>query len=316
MVGFYRKGFARMIGKGLKLALGLLALGAAQPVLAWGSLGHTTIANIAQANVSPKVKAQILALLKAQKGLGTKACPVKSLSAAANWPDCLRSESWRWGYTFPWHYHDGDITAAAFDMKANCSGGQCATAQIPRFKRILADKSLPAAQRLEALAFLSHVLGDMHQPLHAAEHDHDAGGNGVIVTNLPGEPYVINTTPPTVVNPKPGTLNLHWMWDNFLVIRTDKAGQLPAVRRYSAEEKAAIATGDVADWAQESWLIAHDTVYPQVFGKVVSASDKTEKNVIVSDGAIAADIPIVRQRLLQAGLRLARVLDEALGDRP
>lgn len=295
------------------LALAALFACSAQPALAWGDLGHRTIANIALANVGPQAKEQIATLLKAQKELGTAKCPVKSLGDAANWPDCLRGESWRWGYTFPWHYHDGDITEPAFNIKANCSGGQCATAQIPRFKRILADKSLPAAQRLEALAFLSHVVGDLHQPLHAAEHNHDAGGNGVTVTNLPGEPYVINTTPPTVVNPKAGTLNLHWMWDNFLVIRTKKAGQLPPVRAYTPAEKAAIATGDVADWAQESWEIARDTVYAQAFGKVVTAQDKTEKNVTIDDAALDADVPIVRQRLQQAGLRLAKMLDEALG---
>lgn len=305
-----------MFRKSLKiLAAGVAALGlaVAQPALAWGDLGHRTIADIALANVLPKTKAAIDRLLLAQKGLGTAQCPVHSLGDAATWPDCLRSESWRWSHTFPWHYHDGDITAPAFDMKANCTGGQCATAEIPRFERILADKSLPEAQRLEALAFLSHVVGDLHQPLHAAEHAHDAGGNAVIVTNLPGEPYIINTTPPTVVNPKAGTLNLHWMWDNFLVIRTQKAGQLPEIRPYSAAEKAQIATGGVADWAQESWQIARDTVYPQAFGHVITADEKTPKEVAISDEAIAQDIPIVRQRLLAAGLRLAKMLDEALG---
>ncbi|MBN9145035.1 MAG: hypothetical protein BGP00_03355 [Novosphingobium sp. 63-713] len=302
--------------KSLKLlAAGVAALGlsVSTPALAWGDLGHRTIANIALANVSPKTKAAIDALLTAQEGLGTAQCPVHSLGDAATWPDCLRSESWRWGHTFPWHYHDGDITAPAFDMKANCSGGQCATFQITRFERILADKSLPVAQRLEALAFLSHIVGDLHQPLHAAEHDHDAGGNGVTVTNLPGEPYIINTTPPTVVNPKAGTLNLHWMWDNFLVIRAQKAGKLPEVRAYSVADRAKIATGGIADWAQESWQIAHDTVYPQAFGHVVSAEEKTAKDVTISDAAIAQDIPIVSQRLLQGGLRLAKVLDETLG---
>lgn len=142
-----------MAGKWMKqvvaLVAGVAALGGmAQPALAWGSLGHATIANIALANVSAKTRAQIALLIKAQKGLGTKECPVQDLAAAANWPDCLRSASWRWNYTFPWHYHDGDITEAAFNMKANCSGGNCATAQIPRFARILADKSLPRAQRL------------------------------------------------------------------------------------------------------------------------------------------------------------------------
>ena len=103
------------------------------------------------------------------------------------------------------------------------------------------------------------------------------------------------------------------MWDNFLVIRAQKAGKLPAIRAYSAAEKDQIATGGIADWAQESWQIAHDTVYPQAFGHVVNAEEKTSKDVTISDEAIAKDLPIVSQRLLQGGLRLAKELDKALG---
>jgi hypothetical protein len=293
-------------------AAAALALVWAQPVLAWGETGHRTIAAVAQANVTPAAKAQIDALLQAESGLGTPECRVKSIGDASVWPDCMRAKSWRWGYTFPWHFQDSDVTGAAFDKKANCSYYACVTAQIPRNQRILADKTLPAAQRLEALAFLVHFVGDLHQPLHASEHDHDAGGNGVIITNIAGSPYVINTTPPTVVSAKPTPLTLHGMWDSFLVERAKKADQLPQVRPYTPSERSAIATGDVYDWAQESWQMAHDVVYPQVFGKVVTAQDKTEKNVTISDAALDADVPLVRQRLLQAGLRLARLLDEAL----
>jgi hypothetical protein len=291
-----------------------LALGWAQPVFAWGETGHRTIAAIAQANVSPAAKAQIDDLLKAEAGLGTPECHVKSLGDASVWPDCMRAKSWRWGYTFPWHFHDSDVTGAAFDKKANCPYSACVTAQIPRNQRILADKTLPAAQRLEALAFLVHFVGDLHQPLHASEHDHDAGGNGVIITNIPGSPYVINTTPPTVVSAKPTPLTLHWMWDSFLVERAKKAGQLPDVRVYTAYERASIATGDVYDWAQESWQMSHDVVYPQVFGKVLTAQDKTEKNVTISEVSLDADVQLVRQRIQQAGLRLAQLLDAALGE--
>ncbi|RVU07074.1 endonuclease [Novosphingobium umbonatum] len=294
-------------------AVAALAVGWASPALAWGETGHKTIANIALANVSPKAQAQVAALMKAESGLGTPNCPVKDIADASVWPDCMRAQGWRWGYTFPWHFHDSDVTGSGFDMKANCSYGNCVTAQIPRAKRILADASLPAAQRLEALAFLVHFVGDLHQPLHAAEHAHDAGGNGVIVGNIAGEPYIINTTPPTVVSAKPTPLTLHWMWDNYIVERARKAGKLPAVRAYSPAEKAGLATGEVPDWAQESWKLAHDVVYPQVFGKVVGPEDKTPKEVTVSEADLDKDVPLASDRLLRAGLRLARLMEEALG---
>eukprot|EP01036_Dinobryon_divergens_P010952 gene10952-14710_t len=68
---------------------------------------------------------------------------------------CLRGGGWRWGFTFAWHYRTAPV-CKAFDPKANCSGGNCVTAQIVRAQRVLADERLPAHERLAALAFLVH----------------------------------------------------------------------------------------------------------------------------------------------------------------
>ena len=273
-----------------------LAVGWAQPALAWGEVGHRTIAAIAQANIKPETAARIADLLKAEAGLGTVACPVKSLADAAVWPDCLRSDSPRWAYTFPWHFHDSEVPGPGFDLKANCSYGGCVTAQIDRTRRIVADKSLPVAQRLEALAFLTHFVGDLHQPLHAAEHEHDHGGNAVKV-DYPGNPNG----------------NLHWLWDSTIAERAVVTAPSPVVRAYTSEERAKIATGTVGDWAQESWVVARDVVYPQVYGHAAGKGEQPHGVVTITQAQIDADAPVARGRIVAAGLRLARVLDEALG---
>ena len=125
------------------------------PALAWGGFGHETTAQIALANVSPKTRAEITRLLRAEPALGTPYCRMRSLEEASSWPDCLRRESWRWAYTFSWHYQTENI-CKPYDVKANCSGGNCVTAQIVRNRRILDDQMeflmahVPKSSRLMA----------------------------------------------------------------------------------------------------------------------------------------------------------------------
>ncbi|NBC36539.1 endonuclease [Novosphingobium sp. FSY-8] len=293
--------FSRLIATPVRriaalVAAAALPLAAPSPALAWGEVGHHTVANIALANVSPATAAAIAELLKAEKGLGTPKCPVTTIAQAGYWPDCLRSDSWRWAYTFPWHYQDGEVTLPAFDIKANCPQTACVTAQIERSRRVLADKSIPAPQRLEALAFLTHFVGDLHQPLHAAEHAHDAGGNGVKVVRADGK-----------------IDSLHWYWDKDTAEGALALMGPPLVRAYSADDRAALATGGVEDWAKESWAIARDVVYPQVFGHAPAEGEKLSAPVSITAEQNAANARIARDRLTRAGLRLARLLDEALG---
>ena len=177
-----------------------LAALTARPALAWGEFGHQSTARIALANVSPQTRAAVHELLKAEKGLGTAYCRVRSLEEASYWPDCIRREGWRWGYTFSWHYQTMNI-CKPYDPRANCAGGNCVTGQIERNRRILADKTLPAAQRLEALAWLTHFVGDLHMPLHSGDRD-DRGGNDLAAQ------YGI----------APGR-NLHAIWDGPMAER-------------------------------------------------------------------------------------------------
>ena len=276
----------------LVAVLAALAWAWSAPAFAWGEYGHRTVAAIAMANVRPETRARIAELVKAEQGLGTPQCRVRSLDDASYWPDCLRGQAWRWAYTFPWHYQTEPV-CRAFDPKANCANGECVSAQIERNRRVLADRSLPAAQRLEALAFLAHLVGDIHMPLHSGDNE-DHGGNAVKAS------YGIAPSG-----------NLHWLWDSAQAERSISSARPALVRHYGAEERKALSGGTVADWGHESWELAH-TVYIRAFGRDPCDGKPAPKSVVWSDASIEASIPDAQKRITQAGLRLADLLDAAL----
>jgi hypothetical protein len=273
----------------LVTALAVLAL--PSPASAWGFFGHETTARIALANVEPETRAAMARLLRHEREIGTPDCPLRSLANAATWPDCLRGESWRWGYSFAWHYQTEPI-GEAYDARKNCSGGACVSAQIARNHRILADEKLPGNVRLEALAFMLHFAGDIHMPLHSGDND-DRGGNDV----------------ETAYGVAPG-LNLHSIWDSALSERAITAADPPLVRRYSAEERTTLARGAPADWGRESWELAKGFVYPNALGREVAAGEKPAQAALTQEAIIAA-VPIAERRIVQAGLRIAALLDSA-----
>lgn len=274
----------------------LLAL-APMPALAWGEYAHRQTASIAEANVSPQVRAKIRALLAREKDIGTPDCPLATLQDAAVWPDCLRGEGWRWGYTFAWHYRTAPV-CKAFDPKANCAGGNCVTAQIVRAQRVLADERLPAAERLEALAFMVHFAGDVHMPLHSGDND-DQGGNARRAD------YGI----------RPG-YNLHSIWDGPLAERAISDPADPVVRPYSAAERADLAAGTPDDWGRESWEIARSFVYPTAFDTEDLCDKPLPDRTALSQEDIVRGVPIARKRVVQSGLRIAGLLEAAFAPGP
>lgn len=280
----------------LALVAVLLALAPA-PASAWGDYAHRQTARIAAANVSPQVRAKIRALLARERELGTPDCPLATIEDASVWADCVRRESWRWGYTAAWHYRTAPI-CKPFDPKANCAGGNCVTAQIVRSHRILADERLPAAIRLEALALMVHFAGDVHMPLHSGDND-DQGGNARRAA------YGI----------KPG-LNLHWIWDGPLAERAISDPADPVVRRYSSAERAEMAGGTPDDWGRESWEIARSFVYPTAFDTDDVCASPLPAEATLSQDDIARAVPIARRRVVEAGLRIAVLLESAFAPGP
>lgn len=283
-----------MIARLVAAALAVLALPA--PAVAWGYFGHETTARIALANIAPRSHAALVRLLTHERALGTPECRLRSLENAATWPDCLRGEGWRWGYTFAWHYQTEPI-GEPYDARKNCGGGGCVSAQIARNHRILADERLPGNVRLEALAFMVHFAGDIHMPLHSGDNA-DRGGNDV----------------ETAYGIAPG-LNLHSIWDSALAERAITAADPPLVRRYSAAERAVLAGGGPAEWGRESWELARGFVYANALGRDIVAGEKPDRAALTQE-AIAAAIPVAERRIVQAGLRIAALLDNAFAPGP
>ena len=280
----------------LTLVAACLALLPAQ-AQAWGEFAHRTTASIAMENVSPATAAKIAQLLKAAPELGVPDCPLDSLEDAAYWPDCIRKDYWRWGYTFAWHYRTAPV-CEAYNPRANCSGQNCILAQIERNQRILADESLPKNVRLEALVFLVHFIGDVHMPLHSGDHD-DRGGNDIEAA------YGI----------APG-LNLHWIWDGPLAERAITSAPEPLVRRYSASERAELGGGTSADWGRESWETSRDFVYPNAFDRPACEGEDYADETALTQDDIERAIPISQRRVTQAGIRMAEYLDAAFAPGP
>ncbi|MFN4020275.1 MAG: S1/P1 nuclease [Erythrobacter sp.] len=277
-------------------ALLALLLGPGQ-ARAWGDYAHRKTAEIAAANVSPQVRAGIARLLRSQKALGTPDCPLRTLQDASVWPDCVRAEGWRWGYTAAWHYRTAPV-CEAFEPRSRCAGGNCVTAQIERAHRILADERLPDAVRLEALAFMVHFAGDVHMPLHSGDNE-DRGGNDRAAD------YGI----------KPG-LNLHWIWDGPLAERAISDPAEPVVRRYTPAERAELGGGRPDDWGRESWEIARGFVYPTAFDTEDLCSAPLPGKAALSQEDIARGVPIARRRVQQAGIRIAELLESAFAPGP
>jgi S1/P1 Nuclease len=276
--------------KRLLTALLILVLPLA-PAQAYWEYGHETVAKIAQVNMSAKARANMQRLLRAAPLIGTPKCTLRNIEDASVWADCIKGDPMRWGYTNSWHYQNVDI-CKPFDLKSACAGGNCVSAQIDRNFALLKDKSLPANVRLEALAFLVHFVGDLHQPLHAGDHA-DRGGNDLKANYgvMPG-------------------YNLHSVWDGLLADRAISAA--PAiVRRFSDADRQAMNTGTVREWSEENWTVSRDIAYARaVDGN--PCGPKPDKPVTIDEADVAASRAALRLQVERGGLRLARLLEEAL----
>lgn len=285
----------------MKMLRALLALFAAlvavQPAQAWWDYGHRSVAAVAWDQAKPATRDAISRLLRQQRLLETPSCPARTIEEASVWPDCVKGLKDRFSYAYNWHFVDHDV-CKPYDPKDACPDGNCATRQIERMARLLKDRRVPARERVMALAFLVHFVGDIHQPLHAAELHGDQGGNkekaryGVIA----------------------GRANLHSVWDGLLAdraISTPPAGARGLLAAIPPAGRAAIAAGTPEDWVRENWTVAKDTLYPAVIEGDICAAPAGLR-VSFDEPVIQRLVPVLRERVARGGIRLARMLDEAM----
>lgn len=273
--------------------LALLALFAPITANAYWEYGHETVASIGYRNAEPATRTAIDRLLARSALLETPTCPANTPEAASVWADCIKTLGPRFSYAFSWHYQNVNI-CQPFDLESACANGNCVAKQVERDVALLKDRSVPLRERVQALAFLIHFVGDLHMPLHAGDRG-DLGGNRMLAA------YGIYATP---------RLNLHSIWDGLLA---ERAISTPPslVRRYDAGERAAIAAGSVEDWSRESWQVSRDIAYAGALGGDPCGAGP--ERAMLTNEIIAEAVAPARLQIERAGLRLARLLDESLG---
>ena len=152
------------------------------------------------------------------------------------------------------------------------------------FSAVIADKSAPIMMRRLALHYVAHLVGDMHQPLHAGRAMDQDGIN--ISVSYRGQ-----------------KTNLHFFWDTDLV-EMETGNEEEVAKRLTAnltkEERLKWQTGDPRQWTDESLMLVRSHAY-NIGPSVELSNDYVEKAR-----------PIVRRRLAQAGIRLAWLLNSAL----
>ena len=275
----------------------LLALfAAAQPAQAYWEYGHESVARVAWEQMRPDTRRQVAALLRQGRLLETPECPVATIEQASVWADCIKPLGDRFAYVYSWHYQNVDV-CKPFDLKSACKDGNCVSAQIERNARLLADPKVPTREKLMALALLVHFVGDLHQPMHAGDHQ-DLGGNRVAAN------YGIVG----------GRANLHSIWDGWLAeraISTSPSGPSALLAQIPAAERERIASGTVEDWSREMWGKARDLAYKTLVGDPCGAG--SVERPILTETQVRELIPEVRTDVVEGGIRLARLIDDALG---
>lgn len=287
---------ARM--KLLRVLFALFVLAALpRPAFAWGEYGHRTVASIAWAYLTPEARTEVRRLLAKEATAETPMCPLKTIEDASYWPDCIRGLGDRFNYSFPWHYQNNHV-CGSFDVKANCPDGNCVSAQIERHARLLKDAKVPDREKLLSLAWLVHFVGDMHQPMHSGDAA-DRGGNQVRAA------YGVKA---------PERMNLHRVWDSDLAERSlseppgDPAGLLSQITPELAESWR---QGGVADWMREAWVASGTYAYGKLQGVDICKAAPAQR-VMVDERYIAETRATVREQAKRGGVRLAKLLNEAL----
>jgi hypothetical protein len=283
----------------------------ALPAALWDSAGHRTVAAIAWEHMTPRARARAVELLlhgpalanfpslRPVTGDETTRDRVLFLNAAT-WPDLVRSRDHAWHvyHHASWHYADfyWDVeNGRPHDIPGTGPDSLNAVERIVALRATLADSSAADTTRAVALAWLLHLVGDIHQPLHSSSRvtpdetlpRGDQGGNTFRLDD---------------------DRNLHGYWDRILSEAIaaepgeDSIGYAGRIAGQIEDAPLPVsAQTDVVAWAHEGLRLAQTVVYAGVNrGNAPSAAYQAEA------------LKVAERRIAVAGYRLAALLNEAL----
>ena len=275
------------------------------PAFSWWETGHRAIARVAAAYLTPAARSRIARILGVED---TPKAVADALAVASTWADETKAQT----KTGSWHFIDLAIQDRKSDISLRCQDDNCAPAQVAIFTAQLSSKQAVTSRwsDLDALRYVVHFVGDIHQPLHTIS-DADLGGNCEHV-----DPPVDKAR------------NLHALWDGPLVDAVNPndralASELETdIDAMPAKARATIAAGNQDDWVWESHELALQDIYVAL--RIPTEPVEFPASCLLAPAAITSITleignnymdemkPVVRRQLAIAGLRLARVLNEAL----
>lgn len=245
--------------------------------LAWGRTGHRLVARLAEAQLTPQARAAVQDLLAGEAD--------PSLAGIANWADELRGESAALGKrSARWHYVNIAEHDCAYLAQRDCPGGNCVIEAIRAQSAILADATKPREERVQALKFVVHLVGDAHQPLHSG-YANDRGGNDVQL-QFGGK----------------GS-NLHSLWDSGLLAASglEEEALLVQLRALPSPQspRARLVPADAQHWSEQACRVVQQPgFYPA--------------NAKPGDAYAQTWLPVAKQSLANAGAHLAGLLNTTL----
>lgn len=296
----------------------LLAFATSLP--AWNATGHKVIAAIAYDRLTPTARARVDDLIRRHPDYESNFLKDAPRDPAARarfafinasfWPDSIRNDPRFYneerrdakptpllpgfpdmGRHVTWHYKDLPMTQDGTPLKDAAAPN--AITEIERFTRVISRPASDRANPVYALPWLLHLIGDMHNPLHATarfskEHpDGDQGGNLVYV--------------------QPGR-NLHAFWDSLAGDSPDLAYVASLARELDAPgAPARPIDASPADWGREGWVLGWTVVY--TFGPQSGAENSPVR--LPEEYQVSAK-RLGKNALLAAGQRLAYVLNREL----
>ncbi len=270
----------------------------------WWETGHQTVARIAAAHLTPAARTRVARILEVPD---TPEAVADALAKASTWADETKNDT----KTGEWHYIDLTLQDHKSDIPERCKDDNCAPARIRLFAAQLSSRKPNSRwSEADALRFLVHFVGDIHQPLHTID-DADLGGNCELL-----EPPIAKAR------------NLHSLWDGEIVNALDPSDKSLAadlengIEALSTARQQELARGNQDDWVWES----HELAEADIYQKLHIPTEPIEFPASCKDAPPAiADLrlhietayidnmkPVVRDQLTKAGLRLAKVLNESL----
>jgi hypothetical protein len=268
--------------KQIVLLVAVLLIGAGRDAFAWGDQGHKVICEIAQRLVKPNTRVEIQKLISTDERFN-------SFSDACTWPDHPRQRASE-------HFLNLPRNSDGLHSETCPGASACVVTAIGKDLEVLSSNNASQVQKLASLKFLGHWVGDIHQPLHVSFED-DRGGNSILVTGICGT-------------------NLHSAWDTCLVLRAvgedvnEAATEL--MKTITPARIESWTHSEPRDWANESFAMAEQAQTKYCIRQGASCEQPAGK-VTIDAAYVVANAPIVREQLQKAGVRLAHLLDAALG---